>query len=137
MVRWFLVLLIALLPLRGWVGEAMAGQMLQQQLAELSHSAPAPSAHRTPAFTHDDCLGHGEAAERAAQAQAAAAERPDPAFHAGCLTCAACQVCSAVALLALPAAATGSAELPQAVPQSRAWTVASAEPAGVFKPPIS
>lgn len=134
MARWLLVLMIALLPLRGWVGEAMAGQMLQQRLAEMAHATPAAA---TPS-THDDCLGHGQTAGADAPVLAGEPQTKDNAsFHAGCLTCASCQVCSAVALPALPVAAGTSPGLSQAPPQGRGWTAACAEPAGLFKPPIS
>ena len=46
--RWLLLIMIALLPLRGWVGDAMAGDMIEQRLAV---------AVQTAEVVHD-CPGH-------------------------------------------------------------------------------
>jgi hypothetical protein len=118
--RWLLLLIVALLPLRAWVGEAMAAEMLAR------HQVPAAAAtHHADAA---ECAGHhGEAAPAAQQYQGADGHEA---------ICAACQACSTIALAfsqpPLPAAPYGAApRVPQAVP------FASAEPAPADKPPIS
>lgn len=126
--RWFLLLLVLLLPLRGWIGEAMAGEMLQQALAG-GHAAMATQA---PADHAGDCAGHGKGPGGAE----AAAHGVDPAGHDACPTCAACQACSAVALqpgAPLPLAAGFT----QAAPRAGHRGHASAAPAPLLKPPIS
>ncbi|MBI2768152.1 MAG: hypothetical protein HYX47_00885 [Burkholderiales bacterium] len=118
-----LVLMIALLPVRGWVGEAMAGQMLAQQLSAIktiaAHAQPERSAgHFSPEDSMKsmaDCPGHSQPAQG---------------------TCSGCQMCSLLALDAavptvLPVAPAHP--LPVALPAA----FASAEPAPGFKPPIS
>lgn len=112
---------ILLLALRGLVGEAMAGQMLQQHLAEpvqLAQDASQPAAH-------EDCLGHAGQPE----------EAPASAFH-DCRTCATCQVCSSVALgvTAPPPAALRLPQSPPGLPQP-GWQ--DADRTSAFKPPIS
>ena len=114
--------MIVLLPLRGWVGDAMAGQMLQQQLAGVASA----SAQVGPSVAHEDCMGHAAPADEAAT----------PASPADCPTCASCQVCSPVAL-AFDATMPRPLTLVAPVPASPLARFASAEPAPAFKPPIS
>lgn len=83
--RWLLLFLVLLVPLRGGMGLAMAGELPRQ------HAAVAVEASATPAASHD-CDGHHGAGSQAEE-QAAASE-PD-----GCATCASCQACSSVVLL--------------------------------------
>ena len=122
--RWLLLIMILLLPLRGWVGEAMAGEMLQQQVAlQQGHheSASAGAAHDCE-HQHE----HGMQAEQDAQAQ------PPAGDH--CPTCAACQVCSSVALSpALRAVPASGFHHPPPMHVQRAFS--SAEPVLAFKPP--
>jgi hypothetical protein len=129
--RWLLVLMIALLPLRGWVGDAMAGQMLQQRLAT-AEAAAAPS-HHAAALAHEDCAGHAQAADD----EAAASDSDATAMpHADCATCASCQVCSSVAL-AMSSVSLQPLAFATSAPTSFAVRFASAEPARALKPPIS
>lgn len=129
--RWLLLVLVLLLPVRAWVGDAMAGDMLQQHLASaVTHEAHAQAA--AEASQHSaahDCDEHRQAAVEPAADEASAG----PA-HADCATCASCQACSSVALSPAPPAAAGSSI---AHPQPRAVVLAyaSAEPALAFKPP--
>jgi hypothetical protein len=114
----FLALMIALLPLRGWVGDAMAMDMAAAALE--------------PAGMASDCPGH-------ADRQAGTERGTDHAeSHAGtdCSHCTACQICHSVALtpMALPLAA---AALPAVAPTSSTRQPASAERTPGFKPPIS
>lgn len=120
--RWLLLVLVLLLPLRGLVGEAMAGEMLARATQQ---AQPAPQQH---AAAHD-CDHHGSAQGTVHHAPAPAKAQP-----ADCPTCAACQVCSSVAFL--PTLLTPAGErLSQAPPPavSPAWR--NAEPALAFKPP--
>lgn len=158
MYRWLLVLLIALLPLRGWVGDAMAGQMLEQRLATVAAGAqahggagapmhPMPPMHHAGAAAgpamHDDCAGHAIAP--AGVAAAVPPEAGAPAsdlnlaseWQSDCPTCASCQVCSAVALLLPAAPPVAAPALSQPRPHGLPRLGLSAERAGLFKPPIS
>ena len=115
--RWLLVLMILLLPLRGLVGEVMAGQMMQQHLGV---AVSAAAAH--------DCDEHRHAAPAADTHAHAADDSPD------CPTCASCQVCSSVALNPF-ITTTSSERASQPPPQLAQRHPASAEPALAFKPP--
>ena len=117
--RWLVLLMLVLLPLRGWVGEAMAGEMIQQQL----HGPHAAAQH---AMDHD-CAGHAGHAGHPDHEAAKA----DP-----CSTCASCQVCSAVAL-AVPLRTVPCASFGHAPPRFEAPAFASAERQLAFKPPKS
>ena len=119
--RWLLLVMIALLPLRGWVGEAMAGQMLQQQLAGVE----AVATQATQAAAHEDCMGHATPAD-----DSTAASPTD------CPSCASCQVCSSVAL-AFNATALQPIAFSPPAPTTFVHRFASAEPAPALKPPIS
>ena len=110
MSRRLLLLLVAALLLRGWIGEAMAGQMLAQQFH--LHSTVAAAMHSP------DCA-------------AAMADDPDAAAAAGTH----CQDCTLHALTAAPlplARALPAASFETVVP-----VFASAEPRAGLKPPIS
>jgi hypothetical protein len=110
-------LLVAVLLLRGWVGEAMAGQMLSQQL-----QAAAPAGAAAMASHGPDCAG---AMESGAAAESAMS----------CGSCLHCQDCSLNALPAVrPAEAGAAGHAPLAAP-ARAF--ASAEPVRGLKPPIA
>lgn len=121
--RWLLLLMILLLPLRGWVGDALAGEMLRQHVA--AEARQDPGGHHEVRVAHGhDCDEHGTAAQ--AQAQ--------PVQLGDCATCASCQVCSAVALWPLaPPAVLASLSQPQ--PHGGEPACTSAEPAHAFKPP--
>jgi hypothetical protein len=116
--RWFFVLLILLLPLRGLIGDAMATQM-----AMPGHHAPAISP-----------MLHEDGASGSAHAHASSVGEAMDAAH--CETCAMCQTCHTVAVLQ-PA---GLPTVPQISPRSPSAAMhrfASAERALFLKPPIS
>jgi hypothetical protein len=130
--------LIALLPLRGWVGDAMATQMAAGQIQhqqQTQTASQAGHAHETVDAAH---TGHHE--DTAAQALHDCADQTaDGNSHSAdghCETCAACQACHTVALA--PAA-------PSLMPRFSASTLshpgadpfASADAALRQKPPIS
>lgn len=139
----FFVLMIALLLLRGWVGDAMANGMA---LAPLQPSHPAselrqlatktaataaihttdeaahPTAHPAAPEAAPDCAGHATANDDAASTH--------------CQTCDACQACHSMALTP-PAASPSTAFGPRTQPPAQAARFASADPASGQKPPIS
>jgi hypothetical protein len=147
-VRHFIfALLIALLPLRGWVGDVMATQMATNMAAHAVHHADEShgSSHAAQASVEAaqhtmtaDCTEHGAAAP--ADVVVDAHDQPDagmPTHAAGdCPSCSACQVCHTVALSPQPFSQAASA-LPAATPVMAASHFASAEAAPGQKPPIS
>lgn len=127
-----LVLAILLLPLRGWLGDAMALEAVQ-------------SPHVTMNATHDMTgmddmaakatmatgMHHGHTAPTASDAHDSDPTQPDCQG-----TCTACQLCHSVAMTVWPDAPVFS-EAPRQLPVFRPSTFASAVPAHGFKPPIS
>ena len=93
-----LAIIIVLLPLRGWVGDAMAMQMAAQGLSQKVANAGAAAAHTdevaAPVHWHSDapqtdatpvagdCAGH------------AGSGNPSSPELSHCQSCVACQVCS-------------------------------------------
>jgi len=130
--RWLLVFLVLLLPLRGWVGEAMAGEMLQQRMTQVQQVDRAVHAHDG----HHDQHAH-EAAHVPGAAHAHHGFAPSPdgvSAHGDCGTCAACQVCSSVALSpSVPTIPPGGFSQPRPETGQREYT--SAEALLAFKPP--
>lgn len=139
----FFALMITLLLLRGWVGDAMANSMA---LAPLQPSHPASELRQLAAKTAATAAVHtaDEAAHPTAHAAAPEAA-PDCAGHATanddaasthCQSCNACQACHSVALI--PAIAnTGAAFNTRVQPPAQAARFASADAASGQKPPIS
>jgi hypothetical protein len=103
-----ILLLVAALLFKGWAGEAMAGQMIAQQLAQADVVA-----------MHAECPGH--AAQHEGEMDTASCEQ--------------CQACSLHALPALPVVVAG--ERPHAAPSQPAPRFASAELRSSRKPPVS
>ena len=131
--RLLLILMIALLPLRGWAGDAMATGMAAGQIAQLQVATKSIATHAHPAgakadFYHQmaalpDCAGHD-------------AGDGDHAGDSHCNTCSACQACHTVALThSAPDVAPVSHAF--ALPYSAADQFASADAALRQKPPIS
>jgi hypothetical protein len=129
--RVFLVaLMIAMLPLRGWMGDAMAIGMAGQH----QEVAAAPMEHGMAA-AHEDCAGMAPATLTPAPTDESAAGSMAGASD-DCESCSACQVCNSVALATdSPAALALSA--PQASPVSVLAQFASFYPQRGHKPPIS
>jgi len=130
-----LALMIALLPIRGWLGDAMALEMVRHSLpaaslvAEASAASMTADAHCHEAMDSDggmDTMAH----------HAGSHDDDSGADHQGCGTCTACQVCHTVALGGMPLIDTVHSA-PQAPPAAHATRFASAEPAPGLKPPIS
>jgi len=127
--RWLLLVIVLLLPLRGWVGDAMAAQMLQQR-ATAVHAATGQHEHAATGQHH----GHGHDCDEHASAAAVHGEQGEAQAMANCPTCASCQMCSSVALSPTMLLATEHA-FSQAPPETAQPAYASAEPELAFKPP--
>jgi len=111
-----LLILVALLPLRGWAGDAMAIQMATQaHSSRLAAAADAPPAH--------------------AKCHEMQAEPTSPAQD-HCETCASCQACFTVAIT-IPAMPSATQTLPHGLPQAASAQFTSAILALGHKPPIS
>lgn len=133
-----LALMIALLPLRGWVGDAMAGQMLQQQFSAINSEASHIDSTRGSASFDAYLAPHGQDCEGHMGARAPmdhSANMGDMAAN-DCATCPSCQVCHGF-MLVMPLPATLLTAHPQTAPAVRGETFASAEATQGFKPPIS
>lgn len=120
----FLAFMIALLPLRSWVGDAMA-------MGLGSHAMTAAQAEVMPPAAADchDHSGHAPVLDHLA-AQHSEAHDQD------CGSCSACQICHSVALASALPSYTPS-PLPDVPPASATRQLASAERAPGYKPPIS
>jgi hypothetical protein len=117
---WLFLLLIALVPLRTWAGDAMAIQMAAHASMDVTVGEHAPVA------AHANC--HDTPAESDA---ASASPAPD---HCG--TCASCQACFTVAIATPPLQIGGQAP-PHHPPLAAHAQFTSAILALGHKPPIS
>ena len=136
--HFFLIVMIALLPLRGWVSDAMAMGMVtaqvQQQtppkpVATHAHEAGEQAHHVSDAVAADasptsaDCSGHASGVD-------------EHAADTHCSSCSVCQACHTVALS--PASADAATAFnPRTLPRAVVTQFASAEAALGQKPPIS
>lgn len=133
------VLMIALLLLRGWMGEAMATGMA---LTPLPHQGAtqniATHTHEKSAQAHfDHGIAEHESFHVAQAMHECAGDRDgEDASHAQCDTCAACQACNTVALTP-PALSAHPVFSAGALPRHPAAFFASADAARGHKPPIS
>lgn len=108
-----LALLIALLPLRGWVGDAMAtqmaaGQMQHSQSQEHGEQHGQQHGATKTIAEHQDAILAAAHFDHEEMAEAASVDEPDCAGHSSgegtqaadghCDSCAACQACNTVAL---------------------------------------
>jgi hypothetical protein len=136
-----LALMIALLPIRGWLGDAMAVEMALHAMpaaATVSMASAATEAHCQDAMDADDSMGMQMAmsGHPTQDPQDHATHDGGGTDHQGCGTCTACQVCHTVALGGMPLVDTVRLA-PQAPPAAHTERFASAEPAQGLKPPIS
>lgn len=133
--HWFFVLLIMLLPLRGWVGDAMAMQMAlpgqhhapvagAMQHADGDSGAAHTQVNSVTASAAGDCGGH-----------TAAQDTGDESDTVHCEACAMCQTCHTVAVLP-PAEFSAVAQVSPTSPPATMQVFASAERALFLKPPI-
>jgi hypothetical protein len=132
-----IIVLMALLPLRGWAGDGMAIRMASG-MAGHHGAAPAqtPAGAQTPiAAEHADCIEHASMAAGQPAVAGDTAAKPTSPDH--CNTCPTCQACFSVGLL------VPTIGLPAQLPRTsflhdRAAAVfASADLAHSQKPPIS
>ena len=114
-------LMIFLLPLRGWTGDAMATHMASTSLSSETRSA---GTHEMSAVT--DCAGH----KAGAQADLSVSKNADDG------TCQACQACLTVALSS-STALDSVLFVPPLPPLVTAAQFTSADAAPGQKPPIS
>ena len=119
-----LALAILLLPLRGWLGDAMAIDAVHARAAAVQ---PVPheehAMHDMAGMSHDAHAAH----------DVHGAQQADPECQS---TCGDCQLCHSVAMTVWPALASVM-EAPRAAPDFAAAAFGSAAPAPGFKPPIS
>ena len=145
MVRLLLALMLVLLPLRGWMGDAMAMQHLAAATATIENVATLR--HSTLASGHFDaengekgvlrvaapCHDQGASPLAASDADDSLAQADTPAGHG---TCGACSVCHAVALQ-IVSVWPADADAPTLAPATGVESFASATPLRGQKPPIS
>lgn len=130
-------LMIALLPTRGWLGDAMAVDMAMQQIVMTQSSASG----KTLLFGRDAALATSAAMPEdcpmSAQHQGGKSVEDGQADEtlASC-NCNSCELCLALASLAFPTMAT-AAFTPHAEPLSHGNRFSSAERVFSLKPPIS
>ena len=146
--HWFLIFMIALLPLHGWTSEAMATGMATGKIQQIHQAKQFQDAINTIASTahpasDEATFYHKKSALESVQTQADCAghDSTDEAQsgHSGnshCDSCSACQACHTVALSHV-AAVLSLIFHPLALPQLAAAHFASADNAPRQKPPIS
>ncbi|SDZ06944.1 hypothetical protein SAMN05518669_120106 [Variovorax sp. YR634] len=133
-----LALMIALLPIRGWLGDAMAVEMVRHSLPA-AEAAVSMATAATEAHCHEAMDAGSSMDMQMGMADHAGSHdnsSNDGTGHQGCGTCTACQVCHTLALGGMPLVDIVHSA-PQAPPAAHAARFASAEPAQGLKPPIS
>lgn len=135
-----LIIMIALLPLRGWVGDAMATGMAATQLQHQSQTATntiASHAHNSGGNSHFDLETAVAQADWTAADCAGHASVGEPhAADTHCESCSVCQACHTVALSLTGTDVTGALTL-STQPVAAGAQFASAETALGEKTPIS
>lgn len=135
----FLILMIALLPLRGWASDAMATAMVTAQVQHQQTAASTSAARAIEAEVQAHQYGEtvvADAAQMAADCSGHALGQDEHAEDAHCDTCSACQACHTVAL-SPPTVEVTTAFNPRTLPRAVVAQFASAEAALGQKPPIS
>jgi hypothetical protein len=148
MQRWFLIVMLVLLPVRGWSAQLMGVQMGAMQMGAMQTGVQAHATQADPvqidampmhalaspmhkaADMPADCPMH-----MAAQALGHHAAAGDTANTADHPTCQACQLCMPLAVLVQSPLTLGSQRCPMPLPQVRIGFV-SAVLAQAVKPPI-
>ena len=139
MQRWFLILMLVLLPARGWSAQLMGIEMGTMQMAHAQKRAahhasmPESSAPMSDLMAMTDmpadCPMHMAASVHDAQANDnASADQQHP-------TCQACQLCMPLAMLGHTGLTLASQRCPMPLPQA-GMNFVSAELALAVKPPI-
>ena len=132
-----LALMIALLPIRGWMGDAMATGVAMQQVLMAqdltegaTHASGRDAAWATPAAMPEDC-------PMSAQYKGGKSVEDDQADEtAASCNCDSCELCLAFATFASPTMATATFT-PNAEPPSPGTRFSNAERGFSPKPPIS
>lgn len=135
-----LIIMIALLPLRGWVSDAMATGMLASQVQQEQQTASktvATHAHEAGVKAHQaNETGVADTTQTAADCSGHASGGEVHAADTHCESCSICQACHTVALTPAAADATAVFNL-RTLPRAAVAQFASAETALGQKPPIS
>jgi hypothetical protein len=134
----FLILMIALLPLRGWFSDAMATGMVTAQVQpQTTAKTEATHAHEAGVQAHHDTeTVVADASQTAADCSGHVSGGDDHAADTHCNSCSVCQACNTVALS--PAASEVTAAFnPRTLPRAVVAQFVSAEHALGEKPPIS
>jgi len=128
-----LALMIALLPVRGWVGNAMAIDMAAQQVVMAYgtvNTMTESAAMNADASMPSDCPMHAQASAPADNT----GEDSTTGFHCnGCNTCELCLTLASFTWTELPAATF----TPRAEPSTHGTRFSSADSVSGLKPPIS
>ena len=139
--HWFIILLIALLPLRGWTSDAMATTMVVVQIQTQQQGAAkvtAEPAHAVGKPAHiDSDTGVAKAALAAADCSNHASGGDSQAADTHCESCSACQACHTVALSPVPNFTPSAALNLSALPRAAIAQFTSAQAARNQRPPIS
>jgi hypothetical protein len=139
MQRWFLILMLVLLPARGWSAQLMGIEMgtMQMTHAQMSAAHHASMSESSDAMADlmgmtdmpADCPMHMAASAHDAKANTnTSADQQHP-------TCQACQLCMPLAMLGHTGLTLGHLRCPTPLPQTR-MSFVSAELALAVKPPI-
>jgi hypothetical protein len=129
-----LALMIALLPVRGWMGNAMAVDMASQAVAKAQKTgsvSPASAVTDAEASMPEDCPMHAQPADKDAGSTGA-----QVAGSVHCNACDTCELCLALATSTWREAAT-PAFTRHAAPLAAGYLFSSADSFSSFKPPIS
>ena len=134
----FLIIMIALLPLRGWVSDAMATGMVTAQVQQQTAAKIVVThAHEAGVQAHQDMeVVVADASQTAADCSDHAAGGADHAADTHCNSCSVCQACHTVVLSPTPTDGS-TAFNPRTLPSAVVAQFASAEAALGQKPPIS
>ena len=139
--HFLLILMIALLPLRGWMGDVMAVEMTQQAIspASITTYSVANNDHSMPGMDHFYTPASPAQAEHPCPDHAAASpgdgSRVDMQATTDCSTCTSCQVCHAVAVV-MTAPAPATLAMAATAPLTTGSAFTSVVAARGFKPPI-
>ena len=127
--RYLLItLMIVLLPMRGWAGNAMAVDMAAQQVLSAQTRMASTVAMATDSAMPADCTMHTQALDDKA-------DKTSPA-SAHCNSCDTCELCLALASVAQATWPAGTVSRPGA-PLAAGKDHRSAFRAASYKPPIS
>lgn len=134
----FLIIMIVLLPLRGWISDAMATGIVTAQVQQQTASKMvAPHVHEAGMQAHQDTeVVVAAASQTAADCSGHASGVDDHADNTHCNSCSVCQACHTV-VLSPEAADVIIAFNPRTLPRAVVAQFVSAEAALGQKPPIS